>query len=493
MKRYYLSTALPYVNWVPHAGFALEIIQADVIARYHRLLGEEVFFLTGTDENSLKNVQAAREEGVSVKRLVDRNAKKYYQLKKVLNLSFNDFIRTTESRHIKGAQKFWLACQKDIYKKKYRGLYCVGCEEFYKKKELVNGLCPEHKTKPELVEEENYFFRLSSYQDKLRKVIENDEIEIIPKTRKNETLSFINQGLEDICISRSAKRAQGWGIDVPGDPSQKIWCWLEALANYITALGYGENSKKFQQFWQKNENKLHIIGKGILRFHAIYWSAFLLSAKLSLPNKIFVHGYLTVGGQKMAKSLGNIVDPFELVEKYGTDAVRYFLLREIPPTEDGDFTYEKFARRYDSDLAFGLGNLVARVLTMAEKLNSKFEILNSKQIPNRKFQTIINRTQKEYKIALNGFQFNKALETIWQLISFCDKYIEKERPWEKSEKKQLVISNLLLAISNIAQLLEPFLPETSEKIFKQLGIKPGQKIKGFRIKKGKPLFPRFVL
>ena len=494
-KKFYLSTALPYVNDVPHAGFALEIIQADVIARYRRLLGEDVFFLTGTDENSLKNVRAAEKEGISVKKLVDRNAKRFYELKKTLNLSFDDFIRTTEERHIKGAQKLWKVCQKDIYKKKYKGLYCVGCEEFYKKSELENGLCPEHQTRPELVEEENYFFKLSKYQNQLRKIIEDDEVRIIPETRKNEALSFIRSGLEDICISRSAERGRGWGISVPGDSNQAQWTWFDALSNYINALGYAENSKKFQEWWQKNENKLHIVGKGVLRFHGIYWVAILFSAKISLPKTIFVHGYLTSGGQKMSKSLGNVIDPFELVKKYGTDAVRYFLLREIPPTEDGDFTYEKFEGRYNSDLANGLGNLVARVITLAEKSKIQKELARaagwregwspkSKKIPNSKFQEIITKTWENYRKALDDFKFNEALILVWELISFCDKYIEKERPWEKSEKQQLTINNLLFAIVNIAQLLKPFLPETSEKIFKNI------RQLAEKTKKSQLLFPR---
>jgi len=488
MKKYYLSTALPYVNYAPHAGFALEIIQADVIARYHQLLGEDVFFLTGTDENSLKNVQAAKKEGISVKKLVDRNALKFYNLKCALNLSFDDFIRTTEKRHLKGAQKLWIACQKDIYKKSYRGLYCVGCEEFYKESELENGLCAEHKTKPELIEEENYFFKLPKYQNQLKKIIAKDQVKIIPETRRNEVISFINSGLEDICISRSAERAQGWGIDVPGDPSQKIWVWFDALSNYINALGYAENSKKFREFWQENENKLHVIGKGINRFHSIYWNAIILSAKLSLPKTIFVHGYLTSGGQKMSKSLGNVIDPFELVEKYGTDAVRYFLLREIPSTEDGDFTYQKFEERYNSDLAKGLGNLVARVITMGAKLKIKNAKLKT---TDQNLKLIIDKAWKKYHQALESFRFNEALMTIWELISFCDRYIEKEGPWEKSKKQKEVIGNLLFAISNIAEMLQPFLPETSEKIFRQLGIRPADKKPWqFKVKKDKPLFPR---
>ena len=486
MKKYYLSSAIPYVNYKPHCGFALEIIQADVVARYHRVLGDDVFFLTGTDENSLKNVRVAEKERIPVKELVDRNSKRFYELKNILNLSFDDFIRTTEERHIKGTQKLWKKCQKDIYKKKYQGLYCVGCEAFLKEDELVNGLCPEHKTKPELIEEENYFFRLSEYQTELKKIIETNQVKIIPQTRKNEVLSFINHGLEDICVSRSAERAHNWGIDVPEDPSQKIWVWFDALSNYINALGYAKNSKKFQEFWQKNENKLHIIGKGVLRFHSVYWIAIILSAKLALPKTIFVHGYLTSEGQKMSKSLGNIIDPFDLVEKYGTDAVRYFLLREITPTEDGDFTYDKFEARYDSDLASGLGNLTARVVKLGDGKNFESEITN------KELKTEIDKTWEDYEKTLDNFKFNESLSSIWKLISFCDKYIEKEKPWEGSENQMSVINNLLIVLANIAQMLQVFLPETSEQIFKQLGIKFSDKEWHFKIKKGKSLFPRLI-
>jgi len=463
-KKFYITTAIDYVNAPPHLGHALEKIQTDAIARYHRILGDEVLFLTGTDENSLKNVQAARDEKISVKELVDRNAKIFYGLKDVLNLSFDDFIRTTEERHIKGVQKLWLACKKDIYKKKYQGLYCVGCEEFYKDSELANGLCPEHKTKPELVEEENYFFKLSKYQKELKRIIETGELKIIPETRKNEVLSFIEKGLEDICISRSIERAHGWGIQVPGDSSQIIWVWMDALSNYINAVGYAPDKKKFKEYWPAD---IHVIGKGISRFHCIYWPAFLLSANLPLPKKIFIHGYLTVGGQKMSKSLGNVIEPFELVKKYGTDAVRYFLLREIPPFEDGDFTYEKFEKRYNSDLASGLGNLVARVINLVTK--SKIQNLESKiAIKNSKLKGEINKTWNNWENALDEFKFNEALKVIWDLISFCDKFIEEEKPWQKSEKQQTAISNLQIAILNIAEMLKPFLPQTSGKILKQL-------------------------
>lgn len=489
-EKFYITTAIDYVNGEPHIGHALEKVQVDTLARFHRSLDEDVFFLTGTDENSLKNVQAAEKEGINVKELVDRNAQRFYELKKALNLSFDDFIRTTKEIHIEGAQKLWLACKKDIYKKTYQGLYCIGCEEYYKEDELEDGLCPEHETKPELIKEENHFFRLSKYENQLKEIIEKDELKIIPETRKNEVLSFINQGLEDICISRSKERAHGWGISVPNDPNQIIWVWFDALSNYITALGYGKNTEQYQKWWVNNKNRLHVIGKGILRFHAVYWPGILLSAKIFLPKEIFVHGYITAGGQKMSKSLGNVIDPFELVEKYGTDAVRYFLLREIPSTKDGDFTYEKFEARYDADLANGIGNLVSRVISLAEKSDLKSETLNLEDVQNTEFQLQIDKTWQKYKQALDEFKFNEALASVWGLISFCDEYVEKNRVWEKKEGQKNDILNLLYVIDNIARTLEPFLPETSKNILSWLGTKTTDKEWVFKVKKGKPLFPK---
>ena len=485
MKPFFLSTAIPYVNAPGHLGHALEFVQADVIARYQRILGNKIFFVTGTDENSLKNVKAAEEAGITTQELVDRNSEKFRELGGKLNISFDDFIRTTEERHVKGAQKLWLACKQDIYKKAYTGLYCVGCEVFYELDELENELCPEHHTKPEFVEEENYFFRLSKYTPQLLELIEKDKLHIIPSSRKNEILSFVKSGLKDICISRSAERAKGWGVPVPDDPTQIIWVWFDALPNYINALGYGENSSQFKEFWEGEGTRLHVIGKGIIRFHAVYWPAMLLSAELKLPNAIFVHGYLTIGGQKMSKSLGNVVDPFSLVEKYGTDAVRYFLLREIPPTEDGDFSFEKFEARYNSDLAGGLGNLVARVLALNPKSTPSSDGVPSRMTgQSPKFQTLLEQTRVDVSTALKSFQFSQALEAIWAVIHFCDKYIEEEKPWsfdpvQDKAKYQEVIGNLLFAIGEIANVLKPFLPETSEKIAKQL-----------QQGKGESLFPR---
>ena len=476
MKKIYISTSIPYVNASPHLGHALELVQADVVARFHRLKGDQVFFLSGSDENSLKNVRSAEKAGENVDEFVRKNYLKFFALKSVLNLSFDDFIRTTEERHFKGAQKLWKACEKDIYKKKYSGLYCVGCEEFYKEEELVDGLCPDHKTKLELIEEENYFFKLSKYQDKIKNLIESDEIKIIPESRKNEIVSFINSGLQDFCISRSNERAKDWGISVPGDDSQKMWVWFDALSNYINALGYGsEDENKFKEFWEESQAKIHFIGKGINRFHSIYWPAMLLSAGISLPKTLFVHGYITVDNQKMSKSIGNVVDPEELVKKYGCDGVRYFLLREIPALGDGDFTFEKFEKRYNSDLAGGLGNLLSRTLSMINKRGLIFEINPDSNFINKN-EEIINKVKDNY------IQFNESLTEIWELISFCDKYIEEKKPWsiEDDEELKTIFSNLLYSLKNISQMLKPFLPQTSEKM--EIQIK--------EMSKSEPLFPR---
>ena len=468
-NKFYLTTAIPYVNAGPHVGYALEIVQADVIARFQRLLDKDVFFLTGSDENSLKNVQTAEEQNISTKELVDKNAKKFEDLKEILNLTFDDFIKTTEKRHIEGAQKLWLSCKKeDIYKKKYKGLYCVGCESFYTKKDLVDGKCPEHNTKPEIVEEENYFFKLSKYQDFLKDLISKDKIKITPKTRKNEVLAFIERGLEDFSISRSKKRAHNWGIPVPNDPEQIIYVWFDALANYITALDWQNNGPLFKKHWPAD---IHFIGKGISRFHAIYWPAMLESAGLSLPKEIFIHGYITINGKKISKSLGNVVDPKKLTEEYGVDAVRYYLLREIPAYSDGDFSIQRFKEVYNADLANGLGNLIARVAKLCER--SSFEFKDSK-----------TELSEEYKKDLNSFKFDSVIKSIWEEIRSLDRYLDKKAPWKIKEEKELktVLQEAIDNIRQIAYELQPFLPETSSKIKEQF--------KEPKIKSEKSLFPR---
>ena len=477
-KKFYITTAIPYVNAPPHCGHALEFVQADVIARYHRQKGEDVLFLSGSDENALKNVQAAKAERVPLQQFINKNAKLFIELAEKLNVRFDVFQKGSSKEHHLSSQKLWFLCDKagDIYKKGYKGLYCVGCEAFYTREELDERQeCFEHPGKKlDEVSEENYFFKLSRYQEKIIDLLRKDKVRVIPESRKNEVLSFLKQPLLDLSISRSNERAKNWGVSVPGDKSQKAYVWFDALNIYQSGIGFGLNEKKYKRWWPAD---LHVIGKGITRFHAVYWPAFLLSARLALPKGIFVHGYLTVGGQKMSKTIGNVVDPFELVKKYGTDAVRYFLLREIPATEDGDFTYEKFEKRYNADLAGGLGNLVARVITMAK--NHKLKTQNSKQVQKPKLKTTIKETWDNYRKAVDEFKFNEALAAVWELIGFCDRYIEEEQPWKESERQEEVIGNLLLVISQIAEMLKPFLPGTSDKIIEQL-----------KSKKPKALFPR---
>jgi len=462
MKTFYISTAIPYVNGAPHIGHALEFVQADVVARYRRQQGDNVFFLTGTDDNALKNVQAAVAAGVSVDSWVNQHADVFKVLVKKLDISNTDFIRTSiDTRHLRGAQKLWQSCQdEDIYKKKYKGLYCLGCEEFKSANELINGECSEHPGKKvEVIEEENYFFRLSKYQKQLDELISTDALKIVPETRKNEALSFIRGGLEDFSISRSRERAQSWGIEVPNDSSQMMYVWFDALSNYINALGYADEAELFHHFWKTSHERIHIIGKGINRFHTIYWPAMLLSAKVRLPSKIFIHGYLTINNQKISKTLGNVIDPFEVIDRFGVDATRYYLLREIPAYDDGDFSYEKLSERYDSDLANGLGNFAARVSTLGEKIGtfSMAESLISDEIKN-----IIAQTQKSVSVHLDLFLFHEALLSIWSLISFGDKYVNEKQPWKTQD--HAVITNLLFILYSVSELLIPFLPATAEKI-----------------------------
>ncbi len=483
-KKFYITTAIPYVNARPHIGHALEFIQADVIARFHRQKGQETRLLSGSDDNALKNVQAAEQVGMPVERFIEENSKLFFELSTVLGVQFDVFWRGSGKQHHASSQRLWELCKKagDIYKASYEGLYCVGCEAFYTKDELDENLeCPEHPgRKLESVSEENYFFKLSRYQDRLIKIIKDNELRIIPAARKNEVLAFLKNPLHDISISRSNERAKNWGVPVPEDDSQRMYVWFDALNIYQSGVGFGFDEQQYKKWWPAD---VHVIGKGITRFHAVYWPAFLLSAGLSLPKTVFVHGYITIDGQKMSKSLGNVVDPFALVEKYGVDAVRYFFLREIPTAEDGDFTEEKFRVRYNADLAAGLGNLAARVLKMAQ--NAGVEAgSNQKEIKHAGIKDLINKTQKEVEEALNDFKFNAALESIWKVIHNCDRLIEQERPWSldparDKEKQKGTITTLLFTLSALGEMLIPFLPGTSEKLAKLL--KDGS---------GESLFPR---
>ncbi|OGY63076.1 MAG: methionine--tRNA ligase [Candidatus Harrisonbacteria bacterium RIFCSPHIGHO2_01_FULL_44_13] len=498
MKKFYITTSIVYVNAPPHVGFALESIQADVLARYHRQKGDEVFFLTGADEHGAKIARAAEAVGKDFQLFVDEIAAKVKKLKDVLNLSWDDFIRTTDKkRHWPGAQKLWrdMAAAGDLYRRKYRGLYCVGHEAFVTEKDLIDGKCRDHQKEPEVIEEENWFFRLSKYQKKIESSIKKNKLRIIPEGRRTEVLSFIKEGLEDVSFSRPRKDLS-WGISVPDDETSTMYVWCDALANYISAIGYGQQkssppkadppqAEKFTKWWPAD---IHLIGKDILRFHALLWPAMLLSAKLPLPKNIFVHGHLTVDGQKMSKSVGNVVDPFELVAKYGIDPARYYLLREIPSGEDGDFSYKKLKERYNGDLANGLGNFAARVLTLAEKLG---EIkVDLKSDVDKAVAKKIKAVQKKVDEKITEFKLHEALAEIWDLIAFGDKYVNEKKPWNASlsvNEKARTIFNLIAILDNVAAMLSPFLPETSKKITESIHWLSKNTLK---IKKSAMLFPR---
>ncbi|HEU0001668.1 MAG TPA: class I tRNA ligase family protein [Ktedonobacteraceae bacterium] len=484
---WYITTAIPYVNAKPHIGFAQETILTDVLARYHRLKGDDVWFLTGTDENAFKNVQSAEQEGISTRALVDRNAAHFYNLRSVLNLSFDDFIRTSaEPRHKAGVEKLWQACDEngDIYKRPYSGLYCFGCEQFYSESELVNGLCPEHLTAPTLIEEENYFFRLSRYAERLYELIASNQLHIVPQKRKNEVLSFIRGGLNDFSISRSRTRAHGWGIPVPGDEDQVIYVWFDALGNYITALGYVDDAPSYQRYWLHNPHRTHVIGKGVIRFHAVYWPAMLLSAQVPLPTAILVHDYVTIDGSKISKSQGNTVDPVELVDLYGTDALRYYLLREIPSTADGDFTQERFLHAYNSDLADQLGNLLNRVVSMVGRYyGGTVPTPGSLEAVDLRLVETARNVRGQVDAALSRFALDEALDAIWNLVGAANKYVADVEPWtlaklrkstgedsHAGERLSTVLYNLVEVLRLVAYHCAPFLPASAAGIAQQLGI-----------------------
>lgn len=481
-KKFYITTTLPYLNSDPHIGFALEIIQADAIARYKRLQGHEVFFNTGTDEHGAKIYEKAQERGLEPKEFCDRMVIKFKALEKVLDLSFDNFIRTTDRYHVEAAQEFWRRTNAngDIYKKPYRGRYCVGCELMKTDSELIDGRCPLHPNRElVIVEEENYFFRFSKYQKPLLEFYKENPNFVVPKERYNEIKKFVEGGLEDFSISRLKERLP-WGIPVPEDEEQVFYVWFDALVNYISALGWPRNEEMFNSFWPGTQ----VAGKDNLRQQTAMWQAMLMSAGLPNSRQVLIHGFITSGGQKMSKSIGNVIDPVDLVDKYGVDPVRYFFLREISPFQDGDFSYKRFKERYNSDLANGLGNLVSRVLTMAEE-RFKGEI---KYEASPYFKNLFDKILKRIERSMAEFRFNEALEAIWVLIADCDRHIDKERPWENESEK--ILKNLLAALFHIAYFLIPFLPNTSKEIINELGADNIERPNSFKIKKNRYLFPR---
>lgn len=488
MEKFYITTAIPYPNGQPHIGFALEIVQSDIVARYRKQAGDDVFFLTGVDEHGLKVYQTAQKEDVGFQEYVDRNSEEFRKLKETLNISYDDFIRTTDQvRHWPGAQKLWLENKADIYLKEYSGLYCIGCEEFKTEKELADGKCPEHGTVPEIVEEKNYFFKLTKYKDEIRKLIKSDKLKIVPESRKNEVLNILKDS-EDFSISRPKEKIS-WGIPVPEDPDHVQYVWYDALANYITAVGYGRDEELFKKWWPA---EIHLIGKGILRFHAIYWIAMLLSAKLPTPKSILVHGYVSVEGEKISKSLGNVISPKTLTEKYGIDPVRYFLLREIPSTEDGDFSESKLVDRYNGDLANNLGNLVSRFAKLVEtKIDGNLH--RESNHLNQEVRQKIESTEKAVAEHIENFKLHEAVAKVFSLFSFANEYINEQAPWSEAHPDHLneTFINLGEILVWANYLLWPFLPETSEKVAKILGqssvTKSWNKI---TINASEALFPR---
>lgn len=471
MNKFYITTAIPYVNAAPHIGHALEFIQADVIARYHRLLNDETCLLSGGDENALKNVQAAQNAGKDIQTFIDENSDLFKNLAEKLNVQFDVFQKGSSEQHHKASQELWKKCFEngDIYKKEYSGLYCVGCELFYTPDELdENGECFEHPGKKlEKITEENYFFKLSNYQNQILDLIKSGALQIVPEKRKNEVISFVESGLSDISISRSNERAKNWGVPVPDDDTQRMYVWFDALNIYQSGVGFGWDEEKYKKWWPAD---VHVIGKGIIRFHAVYWPAFLLSAGLQIPKKLFVHEYFTVNGQKMSKTLGNVIDPVGLVKKYGADSIRLYFLKHFSPFSDGDFSEEKFKEAYNADLANGLGNLVARVARLCEKV--ELDELSNPEI------------NEQYKTKFDKFIFNELLNDIWTRISEIDQEIEREKPWSVEDLGKLkdLLQNWVEKINQIAFELKPFLPETSEKIQKLFGDK--------QVKSISPLFPR---
>lgn len=471
-NKFYLHSAIPYVNAAPHIGHAQEFVYANVVRRYQKLLGKEVLYLCGADENALKIVQAAEKAGMDPQTFCNKHNQEFLILANKLNVKFCVWQRGTDKEHhYPASQKLWQLCEKagDIYKKSYTGLYCVGCESFYTPEELdEKGECFEHPgRKPDQVSEENYFFRLSKYQDFITDLVETDTLKIIPEARKNEALAFIKKGLQDFSISRSRQRAKGWGVPVPNDPSQIMYVWFDGLNIYQSGVGFGWNEAKYEKWWPP---ELMIIGKGILRFHAVYWPAILKSARLTLPKQLFVHGYLTVDGQKMSKTIGNVVDPNEVLDKFGTDAVRYYLLREIPTTGDGDYSERRFKELYNADLANGLGNLIARVAKLCEKITLS---------PPKPLEF-----NSEFKKEMELFHFDSVLASLWEQIKEIDKFINDNEPWKITDEKKLteVLNYAVGEIREIAYHLQPFLPETAEKILTQFS--------GQTVKSQPPLFPR---
>ncbi len=472
-NKFYITTPIYYINDKPHVGTAVTTIVADVLARFWRQQGEDVLLVTGTDENSQKTVDAAAKKGEDIVAYTDRMAKVWEETWEKLGISNTDFIRTTEPRHVETVLDLWsrIDAAGDIYKDMYTGLYCKGCEEFKKEEDLVDGLCPEHKVAPEAVSELNYFFRLSNYQEKLLELYENRPDFVVPENRFRELKAFVEGGLEDISISRETR---DWGIPVPKDEHQKIYVWFDALINYVSAVGV--------DWWEQHPADLHTVGKNITRFHAVIWPAMLLSAGLPLPRQVLANGFLTIDGTKISKSLGNAIDPLDLTAKYGNDALRYFLLREIPFGEDGDFSEAKMKDRYNGDLANGLGNFASRVSTLAEKEGPLSGAIDPE------FAAQIDLAKKAVERKTKDYRFHEALAAAWTAIAFGDKYVNDKKVWaitDDAERKH-ALYNLVALLQGVAAVLLPYIPASSQKIAEAIRHEGNT----FTVKKIDVLFPR---
>lgn len=469
-NRFYITAAIPYINAKPHVGHVLEWFQADAVAKYHHSLGKTVSFTCGTDENSLKNVQAAEAAGLSTQEWLNTYANIFKEAFDFFEIGLTHFQRGSDKqKHWPGVQDLWNACKSsgDIYQKEYTGLYCVGCEAFYTEADLVDGKCPEHLKPPEEITETNYFFKLSHYQERIEQLIQTDELQVISDQYKQEMLGFVKQGLQDFSISRSTERARGIGVPVPNDPSQVMYVWFDALSIYMTAVGFGTNNSEWSEIWPADA---HVIGKGITRFHAVYWIGMLLSAKLPLPRTIAVHGYLTANGQKMSKSLGNVIDPFELVERYGLEPIRYYLLKAIPSHADGDISEESFKEVYTADLANGLGNVCSRVAALSEKAQ-----VSGGSIPDT--------YPKDYSEAFESYDPQQAAASIQTRITDLDGYLTQTKPWKLTgEDQTAVLHEAIEKILEIGYCLKPIMPKMSATILHHFSQN--------HISKLSPLFPR---
>lgn len=472
-ERFYVTTSIPYVNANPHIGHALELVRADVLARHRRLRGAPVRFQSGTDDNSLTNVRAANAEGVPVAEFVAAHGDAFAELRGRLDLSYDDFIRTsTDPRHRGGVETFWRACAErgDFYRKHYTGLYCARCEAYYQPDELVAGRCPEHGTVPEEVSETNWFFRLSRYGDQLAVALRSGRIRIQPTARANEALSFVESGLADFSISRTVERAQGWGIPVPGDPGQVMYVWWDALGNYISSLGFGSaDPGEFDRWWCGDGRRVHVIGKGILRFHAVYWPAMLLSAGLPLPTDIYVDDYLTANGQKISKSIGNVIDPAAVAETYGSDAVRWWLSAYVPRIGDTDFTLERLTEAANADLAGGIGNLVQRVVTMVHRYREGvpgYADPSTADEPARRLRVAASELPDRIDDALAQFDHRGAAYALRDVIAAANRYVEETAPWALARSTDPAataqLGNVLALLVEVCRLLGtelgPFVP-----------------------------------